>query len=846
MTTAPTSSLGSALLCTPRFATPRNYSRKTLGPLVGEIASALGTPLMPWQQYVADVALEIDPDTGLLAYREIVLTVPRQSGKDLAVTTPILTTDGWKTMGTVQAGDYVYGPDGKPTRVVFTSEVFTDHKCYELEFGDGAVIVAGEDHLWRVWDKDASGGGRKAKAGRWRTMSTKDLVSTNWKRERSSGRVEYRYRVACDAVVETPEADLPIDPYIFGYWLGDGTSTSAQLTVGEEDLQHVRDQITSAGYRVSHERKDPRTGAYTLSFDTGKAYDHDGIVPRLKSLGVFGDKHIPEVYLTASPDQRKALLAGLLDSDGSISHNARSPRVEFCGVSKRLSYDVLRLARSLGIKTSMLENDAKISGLLVGTRYRIAWTPTFNPFRLVRKSEKFVEPMTDRYKWMSIVDIREVPTVLTRCIQVDNPEHVFLVGEQFTPTHNTTLLLAAMVHRALGFGQRQRVLYTAQNRISARKKWEDEHVQTILSSKDLKKLLKTVRRQLGQEAIIWKNGSTHGIESNTDKAGHGETLDMGVIDEAFAQEDDRLEQAFKPAMITRAQPQLWVLSTAGTSKSTYLRSKVDAGRAQVAAGLSEGVCYFEWSAPPDADPSDPATWWACMPALGHTVTEEAVAGFYQSMKLSEFRRAFLNQWPDDAPDEWTVIKRPSWDAIEDSRSEIFGSVAFAVDVTPDRKFGSIAVVGRRADGLRHVEIVAHQNGTGWIPETVRKLHRTWKPVAVVIDASGPAGSVIAEIESHGIEVVKPTIRDIGQACGQFYDAVVPADGRPTLRHIGQAELNAALAGATKRHIKDVWAWNRRGLSVDISPLVASTLALWGFTSRSGTKKNGSKPKVAFI
>ncbi|MEU8055703.1 terminase large subunit domain-containing protein [Microbispora bryophytorum] len=409
----------------------------------------------------------------------------------------------------------------------------------------------------------------------------------------------------------------------------------------------------------------------------------------------------------------------------------------------------------------------------------------------------------------------------------------------------TTLLLAAMVHRALGFGERQRVLYTAQNRISARKKWEDEHVATLLGTKEFKKLVR-VRRQLGQEAIVWKNGSTHGIESNTDKAGHGETLDMGVIDEAFAQEDDRLEQAFKPAMITRPQPQLWVLSTAGTSKSTYLRSKVDAGRAQVASGLSEGVCYFEWSAPPDSDPGDPETWWACMPALGHTVTEEAVASFYESMKLPEFRRAFLNQWPDDAPDEWIVIKQSAWNALEDATSEIVGNVAFAVDVTPDRKFGSIAVVGKRADGLHHVEIVAHQGGTGWIAETVRKLHRTWKPVALVIDASGPAGSLIGEIESLGIEVVKPTVRDVGQACGQFYDAVVPAEGPPTLRHIGQPELNAALAGASKRQIKDVWAWNRRGLSVDISPLVAVTSALWGFTTKSGTKKQGSRPKVAFL
>src|SRR5690606_10800060 len=124
-----------------------------------------------------------------------------------------------------------------------------------------------------------------------------------------------------------------------------------------------------------------------------------------------------------------------------------------------------------------------------------------------------------------------------------------------------------------------------------------------------------------------------GISANTEKAAHGETLDMGVIDEAFAQEDNRLEQAFKPAMITRDQPQLWYLSTAGTVKSTLLRQKVDTGR-QVTLAQAElanadvettdelRACYFEWSAPPEIDPGDPATWWSCMPALGHTVKED--------------------------------------------------------------------------------------------------------------------------------------------------------------------------------------------------------------------------------
>ena len=159
----------------------------------------------------------------------------------------------------------------------------------------------------------------------------------------------------------------------------------------------------------------------------------------------------------------------------------------------------------------------------------------------------------------------------------------------------TTLLLAVMVHRTLGFGERQKVVYTAQTRNDARRKWEDEHL-VILEQSPLVKLF-DVRKTNGSEAIKWHNGSSHSITSTTEKAGHGDTVDLGVIDEAFAQIDDRLEQAFKPAMITRPQPQLWVVSTAGTNESVYLNHKVDMGRQQY--GNTEGaIAYFEWSANP--------------------------------------------------------------------------------------------------------------------------------------------------------------------------------------------------------------------------------------------------------
>jgi len=401
----------------------------------------------------------------------------------------------------------------------------------------------------------------------------------------------------------------------------------------------------------------------------------------------------------------------------------------------------------------------------------------------------------------------------------------------------TTEILAVMVHRARAWA-RSRILYTAQTRNHARAKWEDEHVP-VLEASPLRKQFR-VRKSNGNEAIRWRNGSTHGISSLTEKAGHGDVLDLAVIDEAFAQEDARADQGLRPTMITRPEPQLWVVSTAGTGKSVYLRRKVDAGRLRCDLGLPSRVAYFEWSAPPDADPADPRTWWACMPALGHTITEERIRVEFDSMKLEDFRRAYLNQWQDETPDEWLVISQAAWQALADPASAPVGRVAFAVDMMWDRSWAAVGVAGRRGDGLLHVEVpgrdnlLDHRRGTAWVVPRVLELVSQWQPCAVVVDPGGPAASLIPELEAAGVELVKPTTRDAAQACGAFYDAcgANPEVTDPAwLRHLGQAPLTAALAGARAQPLGDMWKWARKGLSVDICPLVAVTLAAWGHATR---------------
>jgi phage terminase large subunit-like protein len=165
----------------------------------------------------------------------------------------------------------------------------------------------------------------------------------------------------------------------------------------------------------------------------------------------------------------------------------------------------------------------------------------------------------------------------------------------------TTLELAVLVHRCRTWA-RSRALYSAQDRIHARAKWEDDHVAALERSTFAGEF--KVRYQRGDEAIRWHNGSRHGITAPGEKAGHSDVLDLAVVDEAWGLEDSRLEQGLSPTMVTRPQPQLWVVSTAGTHRSAYLRGKVERGR----RGPGSTVAYFEWSAPEGSDPADPATW----------------------------------------------------------------------------------------------------------------------------------------------------------------------------------------------------------------------------------------------
>lgn len=405
----------------------------------------------------------------------------------------------------------------------------------------------------------------------------------------------------------------------------------------------------------------------------------------------------------------------------------------------------------------------------------------------------------------------------------------------------TQQILGVMVHRIMAW-PRQNVVYAAQTRGMARTRWEDEFLATLDTS-PMRRRYRT-RKTNGNEAILWTSTrSKLGITSNTERAGHGPSLDLGVIDEAFAHEDDRLEQAMSPAMLTRAMGQLWWASAGGTDKSVWLNRKRMTGR-ELIEGLWESgehpaTAYFEWYAPDELRRDDPATWRACMPALGHTVSEATVRAELEKLEAPEFDRAYLNRTRRPTPASDPNVPKAEWPGLVDGQSQAGVDLAFAVDVSGTRDKASIAVASTRPDGRMHVELVDQRAGTDWVVPALVRLSRLWNPVAVAVAAGSPAAALIDDLVAAGLRATgKDEIRrgdlvivrtnDGVEACGQFADAMRQGG----VAHLDQAPLTAAVNGARTRPVGDSWAWHRRGSAVDVSPLVAVTLARWALLTRS--------------
>lgn len=390
------------------------------------------------------------------------------------------------------------------------------------------------------------------------------------------------------------------------------------------------------------------------------------------------------------------------------------------------------------------------------------------------------------------------------------------------------------------FGE-QLILYSAHEFKTAQEMFL--RIQNLIDNTDwLRRRVKRIRTSHGEEGIELLTGQRLRFVARSTGSGRGFSGDVNIMDEAYNLPATAVD-ALMPTMSARPNPQLWYGSSAG-DKTIAPCEHLARVRRRGIKGDDPSLFYAEWSiephtreCPPDCtdhdDPGDVRSWAKANPALGIRISVEHVAREYASMGERGFLRERLGvgDWPSDQADQWQVIPEAAWRAIQDENSEPVGRVAFAIHVSPSRSYAAIAVAGRRADGLLHLEVVDYRPGTTWVVERAVQLVERWDPCALVVDAGSPAGSLIADLEAAGLEVTKPAARDVAHAWGQLVDGVMPEGGEPTVRVMPHPALDVAVAGAVTRRLGQGRAWDALATAVDISPLVAVTLALWGLATK---------------
>jgi hypothetical protein len=377
---------------------------------------------------------------------------------------------------------------------------------------------------------------------------------------------------------------------------------------------------------------------------------------------------------------------------------------------------------------------------------------------------------------------------------------------------------------------------------------------------DLSRHVKAIREANGEQQVILMDGARLRFVARSKGSGRGFSGQRNILDEAYALTRTQLA-ALLPTMSAQPNPQLNQFSTVPDPDTMpepeeAVLSAIHQRALVAAAGGEPGrLAYHDWSIRQEELPSgDPVTEPAVAreyielayrsnPAMGIRISEDYVRSELAALGPAKFSVERLGLWPPDRSKQWAVIPNGDWEAAKDPHSVPVDPVAFAVTVSTDRQWACIAVAGARTDGLLHVELMDRRPGTGWVIERLVDLVARWKPCAVVIDPGSPAGSLVAKVEEAGIELTKPTARDIAAAAGAFYDGISgsrekdPETGEPTgpnprvIRHRDQAELTEAVAAAPKRPLGAAWAWDQMAAVIDITPVIAVSNALWGYATR---------------
>lgn len=601
--------------------------------------------LLLWEKAVIELLYSFkiydeDLERWVRRFKEMTLLVARKNGKALALDTPINTPDGWKTMKDVHIGDYVYSVDGKPTRVIAESGIFTGHDCYRVTFEDHSEIVADAEHIWTVVTKNSRREfNRECKRFKgwykpeyrekkgYFDVTTEEMAKNFYKLRRDGKGIEYKYRVPMSKPIDYPERRQPLNPYVLGLWLGDGDSDAARMNVGAGDIEEMMMWMTLYGMYPRYQKLSKGKTAYRVSIgnvngERGK--DKNYIMPILRDLGLIGNKHIPEMYMRASVKQRMELLCGLMDTDGTVS---KAGECEFSQKDKAFVIQFSELLSSLGIKHSVTKKDAICNG-----KHCEAYRVTFycdktNPcFKMTRKYERLKEHLAPRMENKTVIGIEKIQSVPTKCIGVEHESHLYLAGDRMTATHNTPLIGSLILSEFYCGEIGTKVMCSSNDYEQASLMFDGINAMREESPR----LARTSRKNLkgifmgnpsqknARGKFSYQNKGTIRKMSSKGGAKEGRNLKAVVADEVHEMQDNRLIEPLRQAISTQDEPLFIEITTEGFIQEGYLDGRLEAARA-VLRGERTNDRWLILLFTQDSEEEvwqDESSWYKSNPSLG--------------------------------------------------------------------------------------------------------------------------------------------------------------------------------------------------------------------------------------
>lgn len=587
--------------------------------------------LLPWQEQIVRDLFGIVKENGKRQFLTAYIEIPKKNGKQLALDTPIPTPEGWKTMADLKVGDRVFDEQGKPCHVVAKSPVDDTEQAYELVFRDGGRIVAGERHLW---DVEYTHG--KTREKQWTTGE----IYRRMKQYREKFKENCSLiRIPVNQLLHLPERNLPLDPYLYGYWLGNGSATKPEITVRDSD---VEDLIPLIPYPLHNRYPQTCGGSEILVYKA------------LKSILVknFRDKVIRPEYLRASETQRWALLQGLMDSDGCIG--TRKGQGVYVSTIQELVESVQELLWSLGIKNAMTSCPSTRYGKPTGeTLYQIRFTAfTDQPVsKLHRKSiRKWECEKKTRSCFHYLEEIKPLDDkVPMQCIQVDSPSHCYLAGRTMVKTHNSELAAAIALYLLYADNEPSAEVYGAACDRNQASIVFDVARQMVEMSPALMRRSKI--RTAGKRIINYRNAGFYQVLSAETGTKHGLNVSGLVFDEIHAQPNRKLYDVLtKGSGDAREQPLFFIITTAGNDKNSICY-ELHTKALDLMAGRKKDFTFYPvvYGLEHEEDWTDEANWYKANPSLGHTIQIDRVREAYRNAvenpaEENVFKQLRLNIW----------------------------------------------------------------------------------------------------------------------------------------------------------------------------------------------------------